>query len=74
MNDKQEAQVVLARLLIDKIRTDKYPSSTQMDLLEQMIPRRLALEYFDVLLEKVAADQFPSVSLMTRMSRLTAEM
>jgi hypothetical protein len=66
MNDKQEAQVVLARLLMDKIRTDKYPSSTQMDLLEQMIPRRLALEYFDVLLEKVAADQFPSVSLMTR--------
>lgn len=74
MNDRQEAQVALARLLISKIRTDTYPSSTQMDLLEQMIPRRLALEYFDVLLEKVAADQFPSVSLMTRMSRLTAEM
>jgi hypothetical protein len=74
MNDKQEAQVVLARLLMDKIRTDKYPSSTQMDLLEQMIPRALALEYFDVLLEKVAADQWPSVSLLGRLSRLTAEM
>jgi hypothetical protein len=74
MNDKQEAQVALARLLIDKIRTDKYPSGTQMDLLEQMIPRPLASEYFDVLLEKVAMDQWPSVSLLARMSRLTAEM
>ena len=74
MNDKQEAQVVLARLLMDKIRTDKYPSSTQMDILEQMIPRALALEYFDVLLEKVASDQWPSVSLLRRLSRVTAEM
>jgi hypothetical protein len=74
MNDKQEAQVALARLLIDKIRTDKYPSGTQMDLLEQMIPRPLAPEYFDALLEKVAMDQWPSVSLLARMSRLTAEM
>jgi hypothetical protein len=74
MNDKQDAQVALARLLIDKIRTDKYPSGTQMDLLEQMIPRPLAPEYFDALLEKVAMDQWPSVSLLARMSRLTAEM
>jgi hypothetical protein len=74
MNDRQEAQVALARFLLDKIRTDKYPSSTQMDLLEQMIPRPLASEYFDVLLEKVAVDQWPSNSLLARMSRLTAEM
>lgn len=74
MNDRQEAQVALARLLINKIRTDKYPSGTQMDLLEGMIPQQLASEYFDVLLEKVAMDQWPSVSLLARMSRLTAEM
>jgi hypothetical protein len=74
MNDRQEAQVALARLLIDKIRTDKYPSGTQMDLLEGMIPRQLASEYFDVLLEKVAMDQWPSISLLARMRRLTAEM
>ena len=74
MNDVQEAQVGLARLLLDKIRTDMYPSSTQMDLLEGMIPRALASEYFDVLLEKVAAEQYPSVSLLARMSRLTAAM
>jgi hypothetical protein len=74
MNDRQECQVALARLLMDKIRTDQYPSATQMDMLEQMIPRGLASEYFDVLLEKVAADQWPSTSLLARMSMLTATM
>lgn len=74
MNDRQEAQVALARLLIGKIRTDPYPSSTQMDILEQMMPRALASEYFDVLLEKVIVDQWPSISLLARMSRLTAMM
>jgi len=74
VNDRQEAQVALARLLIGKIRTDPYPSSTQMDILEQMMPRALASEYFDVLLEKVIVDQWPSISLLARMSRLTAMM
>jgi hypothetical protein len=74
VNDRQEAQVALARLMLDKIRTDKYPSGTQMDILEQMIPRALASEYFDVLLVKVAVEQWPSVSLLARMSRLTATM
>jgi hypothetical protein len=74
MNDRQEAQVALARLLIVKIRADHYPSITQMNLLEQMIPRALTPEYFGVLLEKVAADQFPSTSLLKRLSALTEEM
>ena len=74
MNDRQEAQVALARLLIGKIRTDHYPSSTQMDLLGQMMPRAVAPEYFDVLLEKVASDQFPSNPMLARMSRLTETM
>jgi hypothetical protein len=74
MDDRAECQVLLARLLMDKIRTDKYPSTTQMDLLEQMIPRVVVTEYFDVLLEKVAADQWPSNSLLRRMSVLTESM
>jgi hypothetical protein len=74
MNDRQEAQVALARLLIDKIRTDHYPSYTQMNILEGMIPRALTPEYFDALLEKVAADEFPSTSLLRRLSALTEEM
>lgn len=73
-NDRQEAQTAIARLLLGKIRSDTYPSSTHMDMLEQMMPRALRSEYFDVLLEKVSADQWPSISMLKRMSRLTETM
>ena len=69
-NDRQEAQTAIARLLLDKIQADTYPSSTHMDMLEQMMPRTLRSEYFEVLLEKVGADQWPSISMLRRMSRL----
>ena len=37
-----------------------------MNLLEQMIPRALASEYFEVSLEKAASEQWPSVSRCSR--------
>jgi hypothetical protein len=74
LNDRQKAQVALARVLLGHIRATKYPSATQMDLLEQMIPRPLAPEYFEVLLQKVMADQAPSIPLLARLSRLTEAM
>ena len=74
LNDRQHAQVALAKLLLTQIRATKYPSSTQMDLLEQMIPRALAPEYFEVLLEKVMMDQWPSNPMLARISRLTETM
>jgi hypothetical protein len=74
LNDRQKAQVALARVLLAKIRANNYPSATQMDLLEQMIPHALASEYFEILLEKVMADQWPSIPMLARISRLTATM
>jgi hypothetical protein len=74
LNDRQKAQVALARVLLSQIRATKYPSATQMDLLEQMIPRALASEYFEVLLEKVMVEQWPSIPMLARLSRLTATM
>ena len=73
-NDRQEAQTAIARLLLDRIRNDTYPSSTHMDMLEQMMPPALASEYFDALLDKVADDQWPSISLLRRISRFAETM
>jgi hypothetical protein len=70
MNDRLEAQTALANLLLQKIRQDKYPSSTQMDLLEQFIPRQLIRDYLNVLMEKVLLDNFPSIDMLRRLSRI----
>jgi hypothetical protein len=70
VNERLEAQTALANLLLQKIRQDKYPSSTQMDLLEQVIPRQLVRDYMNVLMEKVLIDNWPSNSLIRRLIRV----
>lgn len=74
MTDRQEAQTALARLLLEKIRQDNYPSTTQMSLLEQVIPRPLVREYVNVLLEKVLVDRWPSTSMLQRLRRIIEQM
>ena len=74
VTDRQGAEAAIARMLLDRIRSDTYPSTTQMDMLEAMMPPALVSEYFEVLLDKVADDRWPSISLLRRLTKLTASM
>jgi len=38
MVSRQQAETALARVLLEHIRNDAYPSTTQMTMLEQVIP------------------------------------
>lgn len=73
MTDREEAQTAFAGFLIDRVRQDKYPSITYMNLLEQMIPRPLVREYLNVLLTKVLSERQPSISMLQRISRITQQ-
>jgi len=74
VTERQEAQIALSRLILQKIRQDKYPSGTQMTLLEQVIPRPLIREYVNVLMEKVASENWPSGDMLKRIYLLTEAM
>lgn len=69
-----EARNAVSRLLIERVRQDKYPSSTHMDLIEQTIPPWVMREYLNVLLEKMAKDTWPSIPLMQRIARISQEL
>jgi hypothetical protein len=71
---REEAQTALARVLIEKIRQDPYPSSTQMTILEQTIPPPLMRDYLNVLLEKVLRDSAPSIPMLRRIQRVTEQL
>ena len=60
----------LVDLLLEKIAGDPYPSSTMMDLVEELLPDDVPA-YAAVLMEKVRADAFPSVPMMKRLLELT---
>jgi hypothetical protein len=65
-----ETQVALSGLLLEKISQDRYPSTTQMTLLEQVLPPQLLPGYVEVLLDKVAEDNQPSITMIRRIQRL----
>ena len=64
------ALTTLANLLLQRIRQDEYPSATEMQLLESIIPSSMVGEYLDVLIEKVQADTWPSIPMIQRIIRI----
>ena len=65
-----DARAAFARILMEKIREDKYPSSTHMAILEETLPAQWVPDYLEVLLEKVAEDRNPSIPMLQRIQRV----
>jgi hypothetical protein len=65
-----EARALYSRLLMERVRADRYPSWTQMEILEQVLPPQLVPEYLEILLEKVMNDRWPSPPMMRRIQRV----
>jgi hypothetical protein len=72
--NRLEAQAVLAGLLLKRVREDRYPSATEMALIEEMLPPQLLPRYVDVLLEKIAQDDRPSITMIHRLRRVISSM
>jgi hypothetical protein len=71
---REQAQTALARLLLQKVRTDTYPSFTQLNILEQTLPPSLHGDYLSILFEKVADERFPSTSMLRRIQRFADQL
>ena len=72
--DRNESRAVVAGMLLNKVRQERYPSATELSLIEQIIPSQLLPRYVDVLVEKIAQDDRPSISLLHRLDRVTKGM
>jgi hypothetical protein len=67
---RREAEAWLATTLMDKVRQDRYPSATQLSMIEEVIPREMVEDYLEILLEKVSQDSVPSIPMLQRISRV----
>jgi hypothetical protein len=67
----KEAKLEAAQALLDKLRGDAHPSTTQMDIVEGMLPRELFPQYLEILTEKVQNEPYPSTALLERIQRLS---
>lgn len=62
-----DARGEMVRLLLSKVANDTYPSTTMLDLIEEIVTDEDRIEYIRVLWEKVRDDTYPSLDLMTRL-------
>jgi hypothetical protein len=67
---RREAQAWLANALMDKVRQDRYPSATQLSIIEEVIPREMVPDYLEILIDKVSEDSVPSIPMLQRISRV----
>ena len=65
-----EARAAFLRVLMERVRRDRYPSATHMAMIEQALPPQLIPLYVEILLEKVADDHNPSISMLRRIGKL----
>ena len=71
---RDEAHGWLASMLMDKVRNDHYPSATQLEIIEEVLPREMVPDYLEILIDKAAQDSVPSVPLLRRISRVAASL
>jgi hypothetical protein len=68
----EQTRSALLDLLLSKIKDDRFPSATTMDLLEELLTPEELPAYASVLMEKIANDTYPSASMMKRLVSLTS--
>jgi hypothetical protein len=72
--NRDEAQGWLVQTLLDKISADPYPSVVQLELIEEVIPREMVPDYLEVLIGKIADDQWPSIPMLKRIARVAGSL
>jgi len=58
-------------MLLEKVEQDRYPSSTMLDDIEQLLTPWRREDYAGVLLDKIRQDRYPSRSMIQRALRLS---
>jgi hypothetical protein len=59
-------------MLIERIASDRNPSVTMMNLVEQLLEPDDVPAYVAVLMDKVETDRYPSFSMIRRLMTLTS--
>lgn len=74
MPDSQEQEYdvnqEVLEVLLKKIEGDTYPSTTMMDMAEELMRPEMVQRYAQILLDKATRDMYPSLALLDRVRGL----
>lgn len=67
---RQQIRQALLAVLMDKIRGDRFPSPSMMNMVEQGMDEEQLLDYAEILLDKLQGDRYPSPDMIKRLANL----
>ena len=70
--DEVDVRGEVVDLLIERIASDRNPSVTMMNLVEELLTPDDVPAYAEVLMDKVKTERFPSISMIRRLIGLTS--
>jgi hypothetical protein len=68
--DHEDARTALVTTLLQKIKNDPYPSSTMMDMVEELLTPDEIPAYVVLLQDRLREDRFPSIPMLKRLKEL----
>ena len=68
--DTDDARGALVQTLLEKVRDDPYPSSTMLDLIEELLTPEEMPSYVVFLQQRLRDEQFPSIPMLKRLTAL----
>ncbi len=57
-------------MLLQKVEEDRFPSSTMLDWIEELLTPDDVPLYAETLLRRIRSDKFPSIPMMYRLKKL----
>jgi hypothetical protein len=68
--DRDDARAELVATLLDKVSNDQYPSTTMLDLIEDLLTPEETPAYVVFLQDRIRSEQYPSMPLLKRLTAL----
>jgi hypothetical protein len=72
MADRDDARAALVQTLLEKVSADRYPSTTMLDLIEELLTEEEYPAYVTFLQGRLRDEQFPSIPMLKRLTKLIA--
>ena len=68
--DPDDARAELIATLMQKVHDDQYPSSTMLDLIEELLTPEETPTYVVFLQDRIRSEKYPSIPLLKRLTAL----
>jgi hypothetical protein len=70
--DNDDARAALVATLLQKVSEDRYPSTTMLNLIEQLLKDEEIPAYVQFLQGRLRDDRFPSIPMLDRLVKLVS--